>query len=51
PDILISHHVLGEKIDLPIQYKTGIVARGLRECYIGTDQVKNVSLEDFIEHQ
>ncbi|MBI2644505.1 MAG: ATP-grasp domain-containing protein [Candidatus Wildermuthbacteria bacterium] len=51
PDILIRHHILGEKIELPIPYKTGIVARGLREQYIGIDQVKNISLEDFIEHQ
>ena len=50
-DILIRHHILGEKIELPIQYKKGIVARGLRERYIDKNEVKNIFLEDFIDKQ
>lgn len=34
PDVLIRHHILGEKISTPLSYEFGEVVRGLREQVI-----------------
>jgi carbamoyl-phosphate synthase large subunit len=44
PDILIRQEILKEEINGPIDYKTGIIPRGLREKYVSFEDVKNVNL-------
>jgi carbamoyl-phosphate synthase large subunit len=42
PDLLIRHHLLGEKISVPVNYKFGQVVRGLVErALIDMPQVKS----------
>ncbi len=40
-DLLIRHHLLGEQISSPIQYKFGEVVRGLREQVIDSSMVRS----------
>lgn len=44
PDILVRQELLGENIQGRINYKLGIIPRGLRERYVSFENVKNVTL-------
>lgn len=44
PDALIRQEVLKEEVKAPINFKKGIIPRGLREKYITFDDIKNLSL-------